>query len=180
MFDLSFLFPFFLLLSLCRAFNFRYVCVLSRDFVCYSHTPAYCLFKGCGFTNTTDGRADPIRASTIVSAWHRLYIRICRRGSGYSGAFPWRSTYTLIIVHEWRWSMASRDVRVRFRPTVVRVRVSEPAIRAVVRVAAENPQLKYPCAYLPRDWQALFFLSRRSTFTSAKIAWGIEPQDDLL
>ena len=102
MFDLSFLFPFFLLLSLCRAFNFRYVCVLSRDFVCYSHTPAYCLFKGCGFTNTTDGRADPIRASTIVSAWHRLYIRICRRGSGYSGAFPWRSTNTLIIGHEWR------------------------------------------------------------------------------
>ena len=36
MFNLSFLFPFFLLLSLCRAFNFRYVCVLSRDFVCYS------------------------------------------------------------------------------------------------------------------------------------------------
>ena len=29
MFDLSFLFPFFLLLSLCRAFNFRYICVLS-------------------------------------------------------------------------------------------------------------------------------------------------------
>lgn len=76
--------------------------------------------------------------------------------------------------------MASRDVRVRVRPSVVRVRISEPALRTVVRVAAENPQLKYPYAYLPRDWQALFFLSRRSTFTSAKIAWGIEPQDDLL
>ena len=76
--------------------------------------------------------------------------------------------------------MASRDVRPRVRPSVVRVRISEPALRAVVGVAAENPQLKYPYAYLPRDWQALFFLSRRSTFTSAKIAWGIEPQDDLL
>ena len=54
--------------------------------------------------------------------------------------------------------MASRDVRVRVRPSVVRVRISEPALRTVVRVAAENPQLKYPYAYLPRDWQALFFL----------------------
>ena len=54
--------------------------------------------------------------------------------------------------------MASRDVRVRVRPSVVRVRVSEPAIRAVVRVAAENPQLKYPYAYLPKVYR-LFELS---------------------
>ena len=54
--------------------------------------------------------------------------------------------------------MASRDVRVRVRPTVVRVRVSEPAIRTVVGVAAENPQLKYPYAYLPKGCR-LFELS---------------------
>ena len=51
--------------------------------------------------------------------------------------------------------MASRDVRVRVRPGVVRVRISETAIRAV-RVAAENPQLTYPCAYLPREFRGGF------------------------
>ena len=67
--------------------------------------------------------------------------------------------------------MASRDVRVRVRPGVVRVRISETAIRAVVRVAAENPQLTYPCAYLPREF--------REGFCSAKIVGGIEPPNDL-
>ena len=51
--------------------------------------------------------------------------------------------------------MASRDVRVRVRPGVVRGRRGEPAVRAVVRVAAEQPQLKYPYTYLPRDLEAL-------------------------
>ena len=72
--------------------------------------------------------------------------------------------------------MASRDVRVRVRPTVVRVRISETAIRVVVRVAAENPQLSYPYAYL-REIPQAFFLCL--VFFGAKIAWGIEPQDDL-
>lgn len=71
--------------------------------------------------------------------------------------------------------MASRDVRVRVRPTVVRVRISEPAVRTVVRVAAENPQLSYPYAYLREIPQAFLCL----VFFGAKIAWGIEPQDDL-
>ena len=72
--------------------------------------------------------------------------------------------------------MASRDVRVRVRPTVVRVRISESAIRTVVRVAAENPQLSYPYAYLRRDCAGFFIFL---IFFGAKIAWGIEPQDDL-
>ena len=71
--------------------------------------------------------------------------------------------------------MASRDVRVRVRPGVVRVRISETAIRAVVRVAAENPQLTYPYAYLQRFLEAFLL----SYLLRAKIAWGIEPQDDL-
>ena len=71
--------------------------------------------------------------------------------------------------------MASRDVRVRVRPTVVRVRISESAVRTVVRVAAENPQLSYPYAYL-REIPQAFSLS---CLLRAKIAWGIEPQDDL-
>ena len=54
--------------------------------------------------------------------------------------------------------MASRDVRVRVRPTVVRVRISESAVRTVVRVAAENPQLSYPYAYL-REIPQAFSLS---------------------
>ena len=43
--------------------------------------------------------------------------------------------------------MASRDVRVRVRPSVVRVRISETAVRTVVRVTAEQPQLLYQYAY---------------------------------
>ena len=37
--------------------------------------------------------------------------------------------------------MASRDVRVRVRPDVVRVRARKTAPRTVVRVAAPHPQL---------------------------------------
>lgn len=39
------------------------------------------------------------------------------------------------------YSMASRDVRVRVRPVVVRVRISETAIRAVIRITAPQDQL---------------------------------------
>ena len=44
--------------------------------------------------------------------------------------------------------MASRDVRVRVRPDVVRVRVRKTAKRTVVRVAAPTPQLTSQYAYL--------------------------------
>ena len=47
-----------------------------------------------------------------------------------------------------RRSNSSRDVRIRIRPGVVRVRISETAIRTVVRVAATNPQLSFSFAYL--------------------------------
>ena len=48
--------------------------------------------------------------------------------------------------------MASRDVRVRVRPRVVRVRISETAIRTVVRVTAKQPQLHYQFAHHWRKW----------------------------
>lgn len=37
--------------------------------------------------------------------------------------------------------MARADVRVRVRPSVIRVRISETALRAVIRVAAPKQQL---------------------------------------
>ena len=48
--------------------------------------------------------------------------------------------------------MASRDVRVRIRPSVVRVRISETAIRTVVRGTAKQPQLHYQFAHHWRKW----------------------------
>lgn len=38
-------------------------------------------------------------------------------------------------------SLARADVRVRVRPSVIRVRISETAMRAVIRVAAPKQQL---------------------------------------
>lgn len=51
--------------------------------------------------------------------------------------------------------MASRDVRGRFRPSVVRVRISETAIRTVARATAKQPQLHYQFAH---HWRNGFFL----------------------
>lgn len=46
--------------------------------------------------------------------------------------------------------MASRDVRVRVTEGVVRVRVNEPAIRAVVRVTTPEQQLNSQYTYLSK------------------------------
>ncbi len=72
--------------------------------------------------------------------------------------------------------MASRDVRVRVRPSVVRVRISETAIRAVVRITAEQPQLSYQFAYHRSEWLSFSFVS---LIGRAKSARGIEPLTDL-
>ena len=62
--------------------------------------------------------------------------------------------------------MASRDVRVRVRPSVVRVRISETAVRTVVRVTAEQPQLYDPYAH---PWRLNGFLFGANPFS------GVEP-----
>lgn len=47
--------------------------------------------------------------------------------------------------------MARAVVRIRIRESVVRVNVTEPAIRAVVRITAEQNQLSIPPAYRRRQ-----------------------------
>ena len=41
--------------------------------------------------------------------------------------------------------MASRNVRPRVRPSVVRVRADEPGVRTVVRIGAPEQQLQSVC-----------------------------------
>ena len=55
--------------------------------------------------------------------------------------------------------MASRDVRVRVRPDVVRVRARKTAPRTVVRVAAPHPQLISLYAHLMES-EDFFLLSK--------------------
>ena len=55
--------------------------------------------------------------------------------------------------------MASRDVRVRVRPDVVRVRARKTAPRTVVRVAAPHPQLISLYAHLMES-EDFFSLSK--------------------
>ena len=52
-----------------------------------------------------------------------------------------RDARPCFLSHKTRVSMASREVRVRGRPSEERGRGSEPATRAAERGAAENPQL---------------------------------------
>ena len=59
--------------------------------------------------------------------------------------------------------MASRDVRVRVRPDVVRVRARKTAPRTVVRVAAPHPQLTSQYAYLMESEDFFFFLCQNPT-----------------
>ena len=56
--------------------------------------------------------------------------------------------------------MASRDVRVRVRPDVVRVRARKTAMRTVVRVAAPHPQLISLYAHLMESEDFFFTLSK--------------------
>ena len=55
--------------------------------------------------------------------------------------------------------MASRDVRVRVRPDVVRGRARKTAPRTVVRVAAPHPQLNSQYAHLMES-EDFFSLSK--------------------
>ena len=110
-----------------------------------------------GFTNATDGMlALPVQVR-FVSACHALYLRCASPRLREVECVPmtqyWHPYFFRLRVgcfpSRWRRSNSSRDVRVRVRPGVVRVRVSEPAIRTVVRVTAAKPQLSFPFAYLP-------------------------------
>lgn len=58
------------------------------------------------------------------------------RGQG-SGDFMEKHPYSGSHIS----SLARADVRVRVRPGVIRVRISETALRAVIRVAAPKQQL---------------------------------------
>lgn len=46
--------------------------------------------------------------------------------------------------------MARADIRIRVRPIVIRVRISEAAIRTVIRITAPKDQLLFPSANRPR------------------------------
>ena len=46
--------------------------------------------------------------------------------------------------------MARADIRIRVRPIVIRVRISEAAIRTVIRITAPKNQLLFPSANRPR------------------------------
>ena len=65
--------------------------------------------------------------------------------------------YISSFVSERRRSNSSRVVRVRVRPAVIRVRTCETAFRAVVRVAATQPQLLILCLPCHELGQGVFY-----------------------
>lgn len=106
----------------------------------------------CGLTCTT-GRTMDVACASAVVFWLAVgctYAPTAKaRGSRVRShdAVLAPSSCSASVLPKAVESNSSRDVRVRVRPTVVRVRTSETAIRAVVRVAAHVPQLYFPFAY---------------------------------
>lgn len=106
----------------------------------------------CGLTCTT-GRTMDVACASAVVFWLAVgctYAPTAKaQGSRVRShdAVLAPSSCSAFVLTKAVESNSSRDVRVRVRPTVVRVRTSETAIRAVVRVAAHVPQLYSPFAY---------------------------------
>lgn len=118
--------------SLCRAFNFRPSSV--RIYEHHGQDAGRCLRKfdlfrlitGCTYAPAAEAqKRRTLSHDAVLMSLFVFRFRLRKRRSN-----------------------SSRDVRIRIRPGVVRVRISETAIRTVVRVAATNPQLSFSFAYL--------------------------------